>query len=434
MNCEKAQMKTILTNCTVIDCTGKPPKEDMTIVIEGGKIAELKTGIYREAAREGERVFDLEGGYVLPGLWNVHVHLSELLPDTQWRLGRESAIECAIRCGRNAMDALRLGVTGIRVVGERDYIDVAWKRAFDAGVFVGPRLFVCGRSISPYRQDIDGPYEVRKAVRERIMRGADQIKLIVSGGHGDMIRTGVAESMQVTRILQDEVEAAVAVAHQKGKMVCIHAVNPGMKMAIRAGVDCIEHGYWMDDEAVELMVENDVFYVPTLVCNLDDQFMLDSGGVDKFHAGRALVARSEGVTPEYAKAHLEGFQKALKAGVKICCGGDSNPSGEFALMEIEHLARAGMGEMGALIAATRNCADLCEVADRLGTVEVGKLADLIVLSTNPLEDISNVRKLELVFKDGSLVDTSVPEGSGDFWELFFDLEHPTGGRRHPSLE
>ncbi len=434
MNCEKAQMKTILTNCTVIDCTGKPPKEDMTIVIEGGKIAELKTGIYREAAREGERVFDLEGGYVLPGLWNVHVHLSELLPDTQRRMDRESAIECAIRCGRNAMDALRLGITGIRVVGERDHIDVAWKQAFDAGVFVGPRLFVCGESISPSTQAIDGPYEVRKAVRERIMRGADQIKLIVSGGHGDMIRTGVAESMQVTRILQDEVEAAVEVAHQKGKRVCIHAGNPGMKMAIRAGVDCIEHGYWMDDEAVELMVENDVFYVPTLVCNLDDQFMLDSGGVDKFHAGRALVARSEGVTPEYAKAHLEGFQKALKAGVKICCGGDSNPSGEFALMEIEHLARAGMGEMGALIAATRNCADLCEVGDRLGTVEVGKLADLIVLSTNPLEDISNVRKLELVFKDGSLVDTSVPEGSGDFWELFFDLEHPTGGRRHPSLE
>ena len=427
-------MKTILTNCTVIDCTGEPPKEDMTIVIEGGKIAELKPGIHRAAARERERVFDLEGGYVLPGLWNVHVHLSELLPDTQRRMGRESAIECAIRCGRSAMDALRLGVTGIRVVGERDYIDVAWKRAFDAGVFVGPRLFVCGGSISPYRQDIDGPYEMRKAVRERIKHGVDQIKLMVSGGHGDMIRTGVAESMQVTRILQDEVQAAVEVAHQKGKRVCVHAGNPGMKMAIQAGVDCIEHGYWMDDEAVELMVENDVFYVPTLVCNLDEQFMLDSGGVDKFHAGRALVARSEGVTPEYAKVHLEGFQKALKAGVEICCGGDSNPSGEFALLEIEHLARAGMGEMGALIAATRNCADLCEVVDRLGTVEVGKLADLIVLSANPLEDISNIRKLKLVFKGGNLVDTSVPEGLGDFWELFFDLEHPTGGRRHPSLE
>jgi len=427
-------MKTILTNCTVIDCTGEPSKKNVTVVIEGDKIAELKSGVYKEAVEEGERVFDLEGGYVLPGLWNVHVHLSELLPDTQWRLGRESAVECAIRCGRNAMDALRLGITGIRVVGERDYIDVAWKQAFDASVFVGPRLFVCGGAISPDTQDISGPYEVRKAVRERIKRGVDQIKLIVSGGHGDMIRTGIAKSMQVTRILQDEVEAAVEVAHQKGKRVCVHTGNPGMKMAIRAGVDCIEHGYWMDDKAVELMVENDLFYVPTLVCNLDEQFMLDSGGLDKFHAGRALVAKCEGVTPEYAKVHLEGFHKALKAGVKICCGGDSNPSGEFALLEIEHLVRAGMTEMEALIAATRTCADLCEMGDRLGTVEVGNLADLIVLAANPLEDISNIRKLKLVFKGGNLVDTSVPEGLGDFWELFFDLEHSTGGRRHPSLE
>ena len=427
-------MKTILTNCTVIDCTGNPPQEDVTVVIEGGKIAELRPGGYGEADSQGGRVFDLEGGYVLPGLWNVHVHLSELLPDTQRRQGRESAIECAIRSGRSAMDALRLGVTGMRVVGERDYIDVAWKQAFDAGVFVGPRLFVCGGSISPYRQNIDGPYEMRKAVRERIKRGVDQIKLMVSGGHGDMIRTGLAESMRVTRILQDEVEAAVQAAHQKGRRVCVHASNPGMKMAIRAGVDCIEHGYWMDDEAVELMVENDVFYVPTLVCNLDEQFMLDNGGLEKFHPGRALVATSEGVTPEYAKHHLEGFQKALKAGVKICCGGDSNPSGEFALLEIEHLVRSGMGEMEALIAATRNCADLCQVADRLGTVEEGKLADLIVLSANPLEDISNIRKLEMVFKEGGLVDTSVPEGLGDFWGLFFDLDNPTGGRRHPSLD
>ena len=433
-------MRIILTNCTVIDCTGKASMEDMTVVIEGEKIAGLKPGVYQPAVEEEEvRVFDLEGGYVLPGLWNVHTHVSGLFPhlgDTQHRMASESVIDCAIRAGRNCLDALRAGVTGIRVVGARDYTDVAWRDAFNAGVFVGPRLFVCGEAISVtggWGPGVDGPYEMRKAVRERLKHGVDQIKLIVSGGHGDMIRTGVAESMQVANTLQDEVEAAVEVAHQKGKRVCIHTSNPGMKTAIRAGVDCIEHGYWMDDEAVALMVENDVFYVPTLVCNLDEQFMLDSGGLDKFHAGRALVAQSEGVTPQYAKVHLEGFHKALKAGVKICCGGDSNPGGEFALLEIEHLARAGMGEMEALIAATRTCADLCGVVDRLGTVEVGKLADLIVLSADPLEDISNIRKLELVFKGGNLVDTRSPEGLGDFWELFFDLESPTGGRRHPTL-
>ncbi|MEE9491703.1 MAG: amidohydrolase family protein, partial [Dehalococcoidia bacterium] len=120
-----------------------------------------------------------------------------------------------------------------------------------------------------------------------------------------------------------------------------------------------------------------------------------------------------------AKAHREGFQKALKAGLKIACGSDQNPISEFTLREIEHLVKAGMMEMQALIAATRTSADLCGVVDWLGTVEVGKLADLIVLSANPLKDISNIRKLEMVFKGGNLVETKEPEGLADFSELFY---------------
>jgi imidazolonepropionase-like amidohydrolase len=132
-----------------------------------------------------------------------------------------------------------------------------------------------------------------------------------------------------------------------------------------------------------------------------------------------LIAKGEGVTLEYAKAHREGFQKALKAGVKIACGGDSNPVGEYALVEIEHLVRAGMGEMEALIAATRTSADLCGIVDRLGTVEGGKLADLIAVPANPLENISDIRELKLVLKGGKLVETKEPEGLTDSWELLF---------------
>jgi len=251
-------------------------------------------------------------------------------------------------------------------------------------------------------------------VREQLKHGVDQIKLVVSGGHAEL---AVGESMQVSHFLLDEVEAATEVAHQKGKRVCAHAGGPGTKMAIRGGVDCIEHGYFLDDEAVEMMVENGVFYVPTLVCNLDEEWLYESGMLetapgDRSSAleGRILIAQAEGVDREYAKVHREGFQKALKAGVKIAPGGDSNPIGEFTLLEIEHLVRAGMGEMEALIAATRTSADLCGVVDQLGTVEVGKLADLIVLAANPLKDISNIRKLKrcpelvegLVFKGGNL--------------------------------
>jgi len=404
-------MKTILTNCTIIDCTGKPPMTDMTLVVEDDKIAELKAGV-SQAAGEGERVLDLEGGYVLPGLWNVHAHLGDLIPDPKYLLESESAIDYAIRVGRNAMDALRAGITGIRILGEDHYADVAWKRAFDAGVFVGPRLFVCGRALcitgghghgTLGSVEVDGPYEMRKAVREQLKHGADQIKLMVTGG---VMTAG--EGMQESQFLLDEIQAATEVAHQKGKRVCVHAWGTeGVKTAIRGGVDCIEHGL-LDDEAIEMMVENDVFYVPTINGTQDKEQILESGMPD-FMVEKALGS---------AMLHREGFQKALKAGVKIACGADTSPVADFTLLEIEHLVKTGMTEMETLISATRTSADLCEVVDRLGTVEVGKLADLIAVSADPLENISNIRKLKMVLKGGNLVETREPEGLADFWELF----------------
>jgi len=406
-------MKTILTNCTVIACTGKQPMKDVIVIVEDDKIAEVKAGTYSQAVGEGERVFDLEGGYVLPGLWDVHAHLGDLIPDPKHLLETESPIDYAIRAGRNAMDALRAGITGIRILGEDHYADVAWKRAFDAGVFVGPRLFVCGKAMcitgghghgTLGSVEVDGPYEMRKAVREQLKHGADQIKLMVTGG---VMTAG--EGMQESQFLLDEIQAATEVAHQKGKRVCVHAWGAaGIKTAIRGGVDSIEHGL-LDDEAIEMMVENGVFYVPTLNVTQGEKQIFE-GGMPDFMVEKILGS---------AKAHLEGFQKALKAGVKIACGADSSPVADFTLSEIEHLVKAGMGEMEALIAATRTSADLCGVADRMGTVEVGKLADLIVVSANPLEDISNIRKLKLVLKGGKLVETREPEGLTDFWELFF---------------
>ena len=179
-------MRTILTHCNVIDCTGKPPLKDVSVVIEYDKIAELKPGVYRAVAGEEEgRVFDLEGGYVLPGLWDVHNHLGDLIPDTRHLLSSEPAVDYAIRAGRNAIDGLRAGVTSLRIVGDRDFVDVSWKRAFDAGVFMGPRLFVSGHMIcatgghgweDPINLEVDGPYAVRKVVREQLKQrgGLDQ--------------------------------------------------------------------------------------------------------------------------------------------------------------------------------------------------------------------------------------------------------------------
>lgn len=414
-------MKTILTNCTVIDCTGAPPKKDMTVVIEGDKIAEIKSGTYKGAAKQGERVLDLEGGYVLPGLWNVHAHQFELFEPTKHLILSESVPDCTVRGGRNLLDALRLGITGVRTVGESDFNDVTWKRAFEAGLFLGPRMFVAGNEIGitgghatgwpnfvgGSEGGVDGPIEMRKAVREQIKHGVDWIKLDITGP--DSLNED-GEIEVVLELLPDEVRAATEVAHHKGVQVCAHVESAeGVKQAIECGVDCIEHGTYMDDECIEMLVANDLYYVPTIRCTQDTEYMRENGYSDaEINSPKRLAAK---------RAQLEVFQKAIKAGVKMASGGDSATIGELGLREIEHLAKAGMTEMEALIAATRNSADLCGVLDQLGTVEQGKLADLIAVSANPLEDISNIRKLTLVLKGGNRVELE-PEGWVDFWDLY----------------
>ena len=408
-------MKTILTNCTVIDCLGNPLKSGMTVVIDRDRIADLKSGTWQPEAQETDtRVFDLEGGYVLPGLWDVHEHLGDLYPDPNHVMQGESTVTRSIRAGRNAMDALRVGITGIRVVGEENYLDLAWKKAFDSGLMVGPRLFVCGKAIIATgghghdvgsAVEVDGPYEMRKAVREQLKQGVDQIKLAITGGVQTM-----GETMQESQLLLDEVQAATEVAHQKGKRVCVHAGSPaGVKTAILGGVDCIEHGYYLDDKAIAMMVEADVFYVPTINVTQYKAFMERTQAAEH-HRERALGA---------AHAHREGFRKALKAGVKIASGADFSPVAELGRVEIEQMVIAGMTEMQALVAATRTSADLCGVEEHLGTVEKGKLADLIVLSANPLDDITNIRNLNMVFKSGNSIDLTPQEGLADFWELYY---------------
>ncbi len=418
---ETGSIRTILTNCSVIDCTGKPPMENMTVVITGNTITEIKRGTYRQSSGEKNvRVFDLKGAYVLPGLWNVHAHLDDLLPDPKHLLDDEPVGRSAIRGGRNAMDSLRRGFTGVRIVGERDYLDVAWRDAFESGVFLGPRIFASGNPITatgghgwepvgPVAIQIDGPYEMRKAVREHIKNGVDHIKIMD------------------TELSLDELEAAVEAAHQRGLRVCAHSAEPTSNRSVKAGVDCLEHGYGLTDDTIQLMAKRGVFYVPTIICNLSDQYIkereerLAQLGFDTDREeveGRTNIAYADERSPENALLQRRILQKAVNAGVKVCTGGDSNPLGVIGLLEIEQFVLSGLTEMQALIAATRNCADLCGVLDKLGTVEEGKLADLIIVSDSPLDNISNLRKLEMVFKDGKPVNLEKDEGQTSFWELY----------------
>lgn len=407
-------MRTYLSNCTLIDCTGNPPVHDSTIIIEGDKIAALRRGPGGASdASDNDLVMDLEGGFVTPGLWSVHSHLGFIFPDVNHLMPQESVADYTIRAGRNAMDALRVGITSIRSVGDRDFVDVAWKRAFASGLMIGPRLFVSGHYICATgghaynwagAVQVDGATEMRRVVREQLKRGVDHIKLAVTGG----VATA-GESMEESQLFSDEIRAAVEVAHEKGKKVCVHAGGAGgVKASIRGGVDCIEHGYYLDDEAIDLMAEYDVYFVPTLFVTQHKEFMRKSGMSEE------QIGKAEGA----ATAHRDGFRKALNAGVRIACGADSSPIADHTLVEIEQLSKAGMTPMQALMAATRTSAELCGVGDLLGTVEVGKYADLIVVADNPLDDVSHLRKLERIFKNGKPVATETPEGLTDFWSLF----------------
>ncbi|GAF81255.1 unnamed protein product [marine sediment metagenome] len=256
----------------------------------------------------------------------------------------------------------------------------------------------------------EGASEIQKTIQENIKQGANIVKIMAA------------------RFQQDELEIAIKTAHENGLRITADAGEPIAGRAVKAGIDCIEHGDELTDETLRLMAEKGTFFCPTNVCNLSAEYIAErerkiaEAGLPQDPVvveGRILVAYADERTQSMASEQREILKKAVKAGVKICTGGDSNPIGEIGLLEIEQLVFWGMTEMQALIAATRNCADLCEVLDKLGTVEEGKLADLIVVSDNPLDNISNLRTLEMVFKDGKPVNLEKDEGQTSFWKLYF---------------
>ena len=396
-------MTLVLTNANLIDCVNPQTIEAASVTIEDGRITKILDGSHSPSTRDAQ-VIDLNGSYLLPGLWDVHVHLGGA------SIANAPVTEQTVEAGRNAIEGLvESGVTGIRSGGAGHFIDVAWKRAFDSGRYTGPRIFASGYFLtttaghfltSGNAMECDGPEGFVKAIREQIKNGVDHIKLNLSGG----IMGPSWDRHCHSFFLKSELEAAFDICHQRDYKVMAHAANPdAVKAAISLGAHTVEHGYIMDNECIQMFVERGTWYVPTLGIS----HMTPSQNVTRWekewmetrNLAPDLVERAEDAVGE----HRMWFQRALDAGVKMALGSDLYPLKDAALLEMGLWVKDGATPWQTLVAATKNAAELCGMGQDLGTVEVGKLADLIVVSQNPLEDINHLRSLEMVFKEGRLV-------------------------------
>ena len=204
-------------------------------------------------------------------------------------------------------------------------------------------------------------------------------------------------------MLKGEMEAALAIARQRGVPAAVHAtVAEAVKWAVSAGAHSIEHGYVLDEEAARMMADKEVYYVPTLALSHLTPEQAGTEAESSYCEAHPLPDVFGERANRFAPIHDESFKMAMEAGVKIASGSDQGPPGEAALLEIEMLSKCGLGPYGAIVAATRTSAEVCGAQDLLGTIEPGKLADFIVIDTNPLEDVQNLRRLRLVVSSGEV--------------------------------
>jgi imidazolonepropionase-like amidohydrolase len=394
----------------IIDGTGAPPAKGVSILVTDGKIAAIGRSV---TAPEGAEVIDLSGSWVLPGFIDAHVHLTgRQIGEGDWQNNdvRDLPQEDAIRGVRNARLTLAAGFTTVRNVGAGDYSDFALRNAIREGVVPGPRILAAGHSLGitgghcdtngfnpgvadrgPDDGIADGVENVMHAVRSQVKRGADVIKFCATGG---VLSEGDAVGVQQYTL--EEMKAIVEVAHLAERKVAAHAHgNEGIKTALRAGVDSIEHGSILDDEAIALFRETGAWLVPTLMA----QDAVESQALKGILTGQ----RKEKATFIAPKARAS-FRKAVAGGVKIALGSDAGvyPHGlngrELVLM-VEH----GMSPMEAILAGTKGASELLGLQAEIGSLEVGKAADIVAVSDDPLKSIEVVTSPVFVMHDGVVV-------------------------------
>jgi imidazolonepropionase-like amidohydrolase len=391
----------------LIDGVRGAPLENVVILVEGERIKAVGPSL---PIPDGARVVDLGSSTVLPGLIDAHTHVllqgDITAEDYDSQLLKDSIPYRTIRATVAARTALSNGFTSIRDLETEGamYADVDLKKAIDRGIVAGPRMFVSTRALAPTGmypllgyswqlqvpegvQIVDGPDAIRRAIREQVKYGADWIKYYSDRGY--FLKDGALRSR--VNFTDEEAKALVDEAHRLGHRVAAHAMaKDGIEAALRAGVDSIEHGYGLDEAQMDIMVRRHVFWCPTLFVGMYVAEGRAAGGAPIW---KSMVAVAE-----------QAFRKALKKGVPIAFGTDAggfawtvNEAREFSVM-----VRYGMTPMQAIQSATSVAASLLEKEDSLGTLEPGRLADIVAVKGDPLKDIAALEHVSFVMKGGTV--------------------------------
>ena len=379
---------------------------EMTVVVEGNKIVSVEKG-YIEG---GTEVIDLKSHTLMPGWMDMHVHIeSESGPKRYLEKFTLNKEDIAYRASTYAERTLMAGFTTVRDVGGTG-VNIALASAIQQGWAKGPRIYTAGKGIGstgghadptnglrvdlskdagPELGIVNSPEDARKAVRYRYKEGSNLIKIAATGGVLSLASNG-----QNPQLTLDEINAVVQTAKEYGMHVAAHAHgSEGMKRAVLGGVSSIEHGTYMTEEIMDLMIQKGTYYVPTISAG---KFVAEKAEIKGFYP-EVIVPKAKTVGPEIEST----FAAAYKKGVKIAFGTDTGVSlhGENA-KEFIYMVDNGMLPMEAIKSATTSAAQLLGVSDKLGTIEAGKLADLVAVEGDPLQDIRAVLNVSFVMKDG----------------------------------
>jgi len=377
--------------------------ENATVLVEDGKI--LKIGQSSKNIAKDFQKISLGGRTLLPGFIDAHIHICmDGSPDPMAAFLSESPTMTALKAARSACRTLMAGVTTVRDMGGKDGIDFGLRQAINSGLIPGPRILISGRLICmtgghgwQVGLEANGPDEVRQAAREQIKAGSDIVKLMATGG---VMTPGVEPGSE--QFTEEELRAGVEEAHKAGKKTATHAMGTrGIQNALRAGIDSIEHGVYLDDETVSMMIERNSFLIPTISALYNIESKGIEAGIPAFAVEKTLKVKP---------FHLESIRMAREAGVSIAAGTDAgtpfNLHGEN-LREIKLLVDyGGFSPMGAIEAGTGVAARVLGLDEELGTVAEGKVADLVMVKGNPLDDIDlllNPESICLVMQRGKIV-------------------------------